>query len=72
MAVAISIVSEEQNIYVVAFDGKPSISDIVEGVKDKIVSEGIMFIRDWEIGFNFDMNHYYDLNELRKAIDSID
>ena len=71
MALAISIVSEEQNTYVVAFDGKPSISEIVEGVKDKITKEGIMFIRDWEIGSNFELN-YYDATELRKAIDSID
>jgi hypothetical protein len=71
MALAISFISEDTNLYVVAFDGKPKINDIVQEIEDKMRDEAIMSIREWEVGANFELDHY-DMNELRKAIDSID
>lgn len=71
MALAISFISEDTNLYVVAFDGKPKINDIVQEIKDRMREEAVMFIREWEVGANFELDHY-DMHELQKAINSID
>jgi hypothetical protein len=71
MALAISIVSEEKNIYVIPFDGKPQINDIVDAIKEKISQEGIMSITDWYWGFNYNITPEF-AKELTKAINEID
>jgi|GEM_PF-4082444 len=71
MALAISFVSEEKNTFVVAFDGKPQISEVVETIKDKMNEEGVMSITDWHIGVNITLDHEY-VKELTKAISRID
>jgi hypothetical protein len=71
MALAISFVSEDKNTFVVAFDGKPQISEVVETIKDKMNEEGVMSITDWHIGVNIALDHEY-VRELTKAISRID
>jgi hypothetical protein len=70
MALAISIISEEQNTYVIAFDGKPSIDEIVDGIKDKMFDEVIMSIIEWHIGFNYELGESF-ATELSKRINQI-
>jgi len=71
MALAISIISEEKNIYIIAFDNRPQINDIVDAIKEKISQEGIMSIADWHFGVNYPITNEF-LKELTKAINEID
>ena len=71
MALAVAIVSEDKNTYVVAFDGQPQISDVVDAIKDKMRQEGIMRITEWSVGFNYPLGEDYG-KDLLKAINKID
>lgn len=71
MALAISFVSEQKNTFVVTFDGKPQINDIVDAIQDKMTQEGVMSIIDWHIGLNYALSEDFD-KELINAINKID
>jgi hypothetical protein len=71
MALAISFVSEQKNTFVVTFDGKPQINDIVDAIQDKMTQEGVMSIIDWHIGLNYALSEDFG-KELINAINKID
>ena len=70
MALAISFISEQKNTFVVTFDGKPQINDIVDAIQDKMTKEGVMSIIDWHIGFNYVLSEDFG-KELAERINKI-
>jgi len=71
MALAISFFSEDKNTFVVAFDNKPQINEVVDAIKDKMSQEGVMSIIDWHVGINYAVSDDFS-KELTKAINQID
>jgi hypothetical protein len=71
MALAISFISEDKNTFVVAFDNKPQINEVVDAIKDKMSQEGVMSIVDWHVGLNYAVSEDFG-KELINAINQID